>query len=218
MGTSILMGLLPFFFKYFSLKIRRLERSKESGSMKISDQCSVEFGGSDQDHVSSLLGLPQKIMRHHELPGIAQLVLHEFGHGHLFQLKKAIYLADNPDFNHLVGVAGFSEDECHLHDEDVWGNPSKAIEVLDSSSYNKEVKNFLKNSLKARGIDFHDKAEIEKFGHDLGMQQPQFLAWDMKHGNHGLLVFEYQTPSTIDVIKHKLLTHAVSLLGFCPIF
>ena len=185
--------------------------------MKTSDQRSVELGGSDHDHVHNLLGLPQKIMRHQQVHGLAQLVLHEFGHGNVFQFKKAVYLADNPDFDHLIGVAGFSSDECSLHGMDVWENPLQNIDSMESSAFNREVRSFLRNSIKARGIDFHDKTEVDRLAHDMGMQQPHFLAWDMKHGNHGLLLFEYQDGSTLNVIKHKFLSSAVALLGFCPI-
>jgi len=186
--------------------------------MKTSDQRSVELGSTDHDHVHTLLGLPQKIMRHQQVHGLAQLVLHEFGHGEVFQFKKAVYLADNPDFDHLVGVAGFSSDECHLHERDVWSNPLEAIEQMDKSAFNREVRAFLRNSIKARGIDFHNKVEVDRLAHDMGMDQPHFLAWDLKHGNHGLLLFEYQEPSNLDVLRHKFLSSAVALLGFCPIW
>lgn len=185
--------------------------------MKISDQRSVELGGTDHDHVHSLLGLPQKIMRHQQVPGLAQLVLHELGHDNIFQFKRAVYLADNPDFDHLVGVAGFSGTDCHLHGEDVWGNPVHSSEMMDESAFNKQVRAFLRKSMKARGIDIHNKAEVDSLARDMGMEQPHFLAWDMKHGNHGLLLFEYQDPATLDVVRHKLLVSAVALLGFCPI-
>ena len=88
---------------------------------------------------------------------------------------------------------------------------------MEASAFNREVRAFLRNSIKARGVDFHDKTEVDRLAHDMGMQQPHFLAWDMKHGNHGLLLFEYQDASALDVIKHKFLSSAVALLGFCPI-
>ena len=200
------------------MKLRRLDRSKESGSMKISDQHPSGFGVKEQELVHSLLALPQKIIRHHDVPGLAQLVLHELGHDGIFHLKKAVYLADNPDFDHLLGVAGFAQDECHLHEGDIWGEPCRAAELMANSSYNKNIQNFLRGSFKAKGIDFHDKSEIENLGREMGLVQPQFLAWDMKHGNHGLLLFEHDDPTAFNILKHKMLSSAAALLSLCPIF
>lgn len=185
--------------------------------MKISDQHPTGFSVKEHELVHSLLVLPQKIIRHHDVHGLAQVVLHELGHDGLFHMKKAVYLADNPDFDHLIGVAGFSKDECHLHDGDVWADPGKSAELMSASSYNQDVQRFLRGSLKAKGIDFHDKAEIESLGRDIGLSQPQFLAWDMKHGNHGLLLFEHDDPTSFDILKHKLLSNAAALLSLCPI-
>lgn len=185
--------------------------------MKTSDQRSVELAGPDQYHVHALLGLPQKIMKNQQLHGLAQLVLHEFSRPDVFQFKKAVYLADNPDFDHLIGVAGFSSDESDLNDIDVWNNPTDAIEKMDKSPFNRSVRAFLRNSIKARDIHFDNKVEVDQLAHEIGMNQPHFLTWDLKHGNHGLLLFEYQEASALDVLKQKFLSSAVALLGFCPI-
>jgi hypothetical protein len=186
--------------------------------MKPSDQNPLSLSFAQQELVHSLLSLPPKIMLHHDVSGLAQLVLHELAHDHNFKLKKAIYLADNPDFDHLLGVAGYSKDDCGLHAADVWKNPSEEIGKLHESAYSKQVRSFLQKSMKARHIDFHNKEEIEGLGKQMGLEQPQFFSWDLKHGNHGLLIFEYLDPSAIEELKHKLLSNAAALLGFCPIF
>jgi hypothetical protein len=186
--------------------------------MKISDQHPAGFGVKEQELVHSLLALPHKIIRHHNIPGLANLVLHELASDNLFHMKKAVYLADNPDFDHLIGVAGFSNDERHLYEGDLWGDVCKMAESMSGSSYNKSVQSYLRSSLRAKNIDFHNKAEIEQLGNDMGLVQPQFLAWDMKHGNHGLLLFEHDNPTSFDVLKHKMLANAVALLSLCPIF
>jgi len=186
--------------------------------MNPSDQNQSSLSLIEQELVHSLLSLPQKIIRHHGVSGLAQLVLHELAHDHNFKLKKAIYLADNPEFDHLLGVAGYSQDDCGLHAADVWQNPEKEISSINESLYSKNIKNFLQKSMKAQHLDFHNKEEIEGVGKQLGIEKPQFLSWDLKHGNHGLLIFEYADSSSLDLLRQKLFTHAAALLGFCPIF
>ncbi|MBM3894396.1 hypothetical protein FJ366_02260 [Candidatus Dependentiae bacterium] len=186
--------------------------------MKPSDQNPLSLSLAQQELVHSLLSLPPKIMLHHDISGLAQLVLHELAHDRNFKLKKAIYLADNPDFDHLVGVAGYSLEDKDLISVDMWSDPVSAIERLNESTYSKQIKAVLQQSMKARHVDLQNKEEIERLGKLMGLEKPQFFSWDLKHGNHGLFIFEYIDSSAVEDLKHKLLSNAAALLGFCPLF
>jgi len=46
---------------------------------------------------------------------------------------------------------------------------------------------------------------------------PGYYSWDMKHDNHGLLVYEKQAKTgDACLVEHAL--NGLSLLAFCPIF
>ena len=59
-------------------------------------------------HLSTL---PQKILSLHGRADLAEFVLRDLCHERCFNLKKAAFFIDNPDFNHLKGIAGFCHEE-----------------------------------------------------------------------------------------------------------
>lgn len=164
-------------------------------------------------NISRLLG---KVQKYHEVDGLADIVLHELCHDECFGLKKATYLIDNPDFNHLLGVSGFCDQDCCHHKHDMWMNPYTFKDDMKKAQFYNDVKNFLKDSLKKRDIDLANSKDITDLGKILGMKKPEFFSWDMKHGNHGLLIFE-RSNKPIDDWRSNLLSNFSALLGFCGI-
>ncbi len=163
--------------------------------------------------MEQLVALPQRILKHHEIDNLADIVLHSLSHNHCFGLKRATYLMDNPDFDHLKGVSSFTKEECSLHKDDVWQSPESFNQDMLSAEYHNKIRGYLKNSLKKKDIDLHNAQDIKDLGHDLGMENPSFHCWHMKHGNHGLLIFEKE--KQLDLWQNYLLNNFSALLSMC---
>jgi hypothetical protein len=168
----------------------------------------------DDKMVQSILQLPHKILRHHDVNDLPQLLLHELSHDSNFGLHKAAYLVDNPEFDCLKGIAGFSKDECALHRENMWDSPHDfGNDMRDAGFYN-TLKYFVQDtSVKRREVDIHNPEDLKDLGKRLGLANPSFLTWNMRHGNHGILLFE-QCQMTC-ARRRDLLHHATALLSLC---
>jgi hypothetical protein len=163
--------------------------------------------------VENLITLPQRILKHHEVDDLAHMVLHSMAHDNCFGLKRATYLIDNPDFDHLKGVASFASDECSHHKEDLWASPESFKEDMIRAPYHHSIKDFLNASLKRKDVDLHSAQEIKELGSLMGMEDPLFFSWHMKHGNHGLLIFE--RGKALDIWRNHLLNNFAALLSMC---
>ena len=137
--------------------------------------------------VDNLRRLPRKMLNLHGLDNVTEFVLHELCGKNCFNLQKAAYFIDNPDFNCLKGVVGVSSAE--LHDiEDIWTSPDAFTQQMVESPFNKQVRAFLAESHKRNGEPYEKTAQA--IAHELGLNNYGFYSWDMKHNNHGFLVCE----------------------------
>ena len=179
---------------------------------------SNNYTGGAQDLATKLSTLLHKILSFHEVDGLVQMVLHELGHKDSFNFSKAIYLVDNPDFDHLQGVAGYSYDECHFHKDNLWQAPDSFLKDMHDADYHHKIQDFLHSSLKRKDIDMNSSKEIHELGESLGLSKPEFFSWNMKYGNHGLLLFErndsIEDPDTLSW-KNSFLRNVAALLSFC---
>lgn len=178
----------------------------------------VLYDGDDGQTVGrimqTLLQLPRKILNHHDLEDLAHLVLHELGHDHHFSLDKAIYLVDNPDFDCLKGVAGYSRQECQYHQENLWEKPEEFTDNMRSAEFHNAIKNYLQNnSIKRKDVDLHNPEDLAALGQTLGLKNPSFFTWPIRHGNHGVLLFEERQPQC--QLRRDLLSHAAAMLSLC---
>jgi len=164
--------------------------------------------------VRSLVSLPHKIIKNHEVDDLAQIVLHDISHHNHLGLKKATYLIDNPDFDQLLGVAGYSEDECKFHQPDVWHESHNFSHDMRDAEFHNNMRNFLGNGLKRKDVNIHDEDDLNELGTKLGLKNPSYLTWPMRHGNHGILLFEVEQPHAA---HHKDILHsAAGFLSMCP--
>jgi len=164
--------------------------------------------------VRDLLHLPHKIQQHHDVAELAHLVLHDLSHDGHFGLNRAIYLIDNPEFNCLKGVAGFNKDECRLHQKNVWEKPHVFADDMNNAQFHKTIKGFAQDaSVCCRDVGaVRNPDDLVELGGRLGLKNPSFFVWNMRHGNHGILLFEDgQTCAR----RRDLLQHAASLLSLC---
>jgi len=164
--------------------------------------------------LQNLSSIPKRMLSLHGRENVTEFVLHDLSHESCFNLGKSAFLVNNPDFNCLKGVAGISLPEIP---QGLWTNIWEQSEMFSTymrnSPFNRKVRNFGQCSLEGAGRP--NPETIENVAHNLGIERPSYHSFDMRHGNHGLLIFEKNTQHD-DIQEHLL--EGVSLLGFCPIF
>jgi hypothetical protein len=165
--------------------------------------------------IDVVTGLPHKILRYHSLDNLSQMVLHELGHDTGFGFDRATYLVDNPDFDHLVGVAGFDRTECPLHKKNIWEHPECFCKDMESSQFNAHVRKMANASFTRQNINLNDAHDVRALGFELGIKNPDFFSWNMKHGNHGLFIFE--KTDAICLWRQGLLKNMSALLSMCSV-
>jgi hypothetical protein len=158
--------------------------------------------------------LPRKIVKLHGLNNITEFVLHDLCHPDCFNLKKAAYFVDNPDFDCLKGVAGFHHEEVYPG-EDIWFNPQSFSDHMETATFNKKVRQFHQKSEKKHNSELSEGV-ISHIASDMDFENPSYFTWDLKHDNAGLLV--YQRTTDHDAYDEKDIINGLSLLSFCPIF
>jgi hypothetical protein len=174
--------------------------------MVVTGTDSMTFGDEQYLLVDSLSQVPHKILKNYHLESLSQMVLHELGHQGCFGFNKAVYFIDNPDFDHLIGVAGFCKADCKHHKNDMWSNPDSFSGDMKCANFNNDIR---KIALKCNSFD------LRELGKSAGMKNPEFFRWDMKHGNHGILMFEQG--KELSSWNKNLLMNAAALLSLCGI-
>ncbi len=172
---------------------------------------------SNKPIIESLCKLPHHIIKNQHQDGLAQLVLHDLAHKNAFGFKRATFLIDNPDFDHLVGAAGFCDKECHLHDEDIWNTPPKFFKDMENGHYHNDIRKICEPSLRRQNVDLSDARNVKRLATCSGIENPSFLTWEMKHGNHGILLFD-TGEKPLEVSQCSLLEQAAALLSMCTFF
>src|ERR1700691_4148672 len=90
--------------------------------------------------LSCLAALPKRILSLHGEDNVTEFVLHDLCHQDCFNLNKAAYFVDNPDFNCSKGVAGFSRDEPFNECEVIWSKADAFSEHMKKSAFNQRVR------------------------------------------------------------------------------
>lgn len=164
------------------------------------------------DIVNSLRQLPKKMICLHGRDNIIEFVLHELCNKRCFNIEKAAFFIDNPDFNCMQGVAGFCQHEAH-ESEDIWNNPLLFSEHMSQANFNKKVRSFGCESHKKQGHE--EKHLTERIAKELEFKNYDFYVVDMKHDNHGFFMYEPGDEHD-DTIK-DIIRDSLYLLGFCSI-
>jgi len=160
-----------------------------------------------------LSNLPRMILLVSERNNVPEFVLHELCHPTCFNLSKAAFLVDNPDFDCMRGIVGLSRDEIDTLDSSVWESPDDFSLQMELSPFNQKVREVERSSSKRNG---HSQKElIEVVADQLDLNQPSACYWNMKHDNHGILIFE--RAALEDQSLDEFLINGVSILSFCPI-
>jgi hypothetical protein len=158
----------------------------------------------------TLTRLPLQMIKMHGTDNISEFVLHELSCKNCFNLTKAAYFVDNPAFNCLKGIAGYAQDEESSLAVPIWHEPELFSHHMKTSLFNQKVRECVQVSCK--NCTTPDEDVLRSLADTLGMNSFNYCTWQMKHDNHGYLLYE-----SCDHDKEDLLSGA-SLLSFCPIF
>ncbi len=156
--------------------------------------------------------LPRKMLLLHDHDAIAELVLHELCSERCFNLNKAVYFVDNPDFDCMKGVAGFSREEAFKEGERMWADPHAFTEYIKTAPFNQKVRNMQRSSMKLHKES--DDAIIRSLAEECAIVKPECHMWDMKHNNRGVFIYE-KSADACNVEEY--IQNGVCLLSFCPI-
>jgi len=160
-----------------------------------------------------LSGLPRMMLMLKEYDNIPEFVLHDLSCPVCFNLRKAAYFIDNPDFDYLCGIAGLCRDELNFENKDIWQSPKDFSAAMESSPFNQKVKSVERASQKRSNAS--EQELVTELASMLGLTQPSACGWNMKHDNYGLLIFE--KAAFDDTAADEYLLNGVNMLAFCPI-
>lgn len=163
--------------------------------------------------LKKLSSLPRKIIGVHGADKVADLVLHELCRPDCFNLTKAAYFVDNPDFDCFKGISGFSRQEALDDYAITWNNPDQFLSYAFELPFHKKVRQIAQQSYKKQNMS--DQAIAEKLADGLGFDSHTFCSWNMKHDNHGFFIYEKAKLDDYPIEEHLL--DALCLLSFCPI-
>ena len=164
--------------------------------------------------LNNLSHLPKKIVSLDGIENTPEFVLHELCHERCFNLSKAAFFVDNPDFDHVKGVAGFDAAAPFAGSDSIWSDPQAFSSHMQQVPFNKQVRSFSTTSIKKNGSLTAES--VERIARELGIKNPASHAWEMKYDNHGFLIYEYNGSSLQGMEEH--LNNRLYLLSFCPIF
>lgn len=162
--------------------------------------------------ISCLICLPEKMLAQHNQDNLTEFVLHDLCKKDCFNLQKAAYFVDNPDFDCFKGIAGYKQDEVSINC-DHWNTPQEFAQCMRQSPFNTNVRDIHHRSVRRNSVD--EQKLVNDIAEKLLLQNPRYYSWGMKHDNHGVFIFELN-PETESF--QQQLHKGLSLLGFCPIF
>lgn len=157
--------------------------------------------------------IPKNIIKHHGIDNMTEFLLHNLGQQDCFNFSKAAYFIDNPDFDHLKGVAGFSQDESYHPKVNHWSEAQEFSDHMKQAAFNSMVRDVCRCSIKRNKM--REEKIVQELSDELHFLNPRYVVWPIKHDNHGLLVFE-KIEEEEGIEEH--LESALQLFGFCPVF
>lgn len=160
--------------------------------------------------VSRLSSLPKRIVSIHDADHLADLVFCELCGKNCFDLRRAAYFLDNPDFDCCRGIIGFNASEVALSAAEIWENPMPVSNQVRRSPFYQKVRTMQHASVTKNNSDYL-LAEIAK---ELDIEKPQICICKARNDNHGVLIMD----QPVDTEVYEFLEHGISLLSLCPLF
>jgi hypothetical protein len=154
--------------------------------------------------------LPQHIVAAHGTANLAEFVLHELCDNDCFELRKAAFFVDNPDFDCLKGVVGIDGDRFK---QPVWKSRDAFSDHMTKAKFNNQVRSVQHaSSLRDERMWENHAAALADA---MEVQRHEWHVCPVKHGNTGMVIFE---PTSSWREHSDLLARGVALLALCPIF
>jgi hypothetical protein len=166
----------------------------------------------EQEVLLCVTNLPEQLVKYHGQENMLELLLHSMSQKSCFNFSKAAYFIDNPDFDHLKGVAGFHNPEAY--NQDHWKDTQIFSDHMKRAPFNNQVREVMRTSIKKN--NHLEKEVVKELSQELAFTDPHYLSWPVKYNNHGLLLFETD-PEDHEALKEHL-ESGVHLFGFCPVF
>ena len=85
---------------------------------------------------------------------------------------------------------------------------------MQESDFNQKIRKFCVKSAQRNKKSYDDV--VADIANDIGIKDPSYFAWDMKHDNKGLLLYEKNGMDAELFEDHFL--NSLYLLNFCPVF
>lgn len=161
--------------------------------------------------LQQLCHLPKQILRFHEEANTSEFVLHDLCGKNCFDIQKAAYFVDNPDFNCIKGVAGYNKPEAYVPERSIWNEVDRFSTHMEGSPFNQKVKHVeLCSVIK----DLRPDEELmDDIAHSLDFNNFGYCTWHSKYDNHGFLL--YEKPTDGDDLYFE---EGGCLLGLCSVF
>jgi hypothetical protein len=159
--------------------------------------------------------IPRKMVALHGRDNVAAFVLYDLCHENGFNLVRAAYLVDNPDFNCLKGVAGIHRDEKHIHGNgtDFWQDPDLYTKLAADSLFNRRTREIEQESIERNGSQ--EKKAIAALAHQLDFKNPEYYSWKMRHDNKGFFIFDRVNGELKELDEH--MNDCIHFFSYCPI-
>lgn len=161
-----------------------------------------------------LSALPRRMVQLQGVENLTEFVFHDLCNKDCFNFDRAAFFVDNPDFDCTKGVAGFNREQAFQAKDTIWCDVPSFTDHMRSSPFNKQVRSLMLCSLRKNERNEQDLAK--DLAHDLGFTNYAYCTWDMRHHNHGFLV--YERADECDVATQELILDGLSVLSFCPVF
>lgn len=154
--------------------------------------------------------LPKRILSLQETDHAPEFILHSLCKEDCFNVYRAAFFIDNPDFNFFKGIAGFNKAEPHAESHHMWEDPDAFTTYLERSPFNKLVRGFVRERIQSgQEKEFHGF-----LAETLGYETPIMHMWNLKHENRGILVFEHEED---EGWEEEPFLNSLHLLSFCPV-
>lgn len=157
--------------------------------------------------------MSRNLISNHHRENLSEFFLHDLCSQDVFDISKAAYLVNNPDFVCLKGVAGYDKNKSFTSGNN-WDLPQDFTQHMKESDFNNKVRALYQSSLNIDGLVV-DQKELHRLADYFEIENPAYQVWDMKHANHGLLIF--QKPSHENG-KHEYLPQFAPMFSFCSVF
>ena len=161
-----------------------------------------------------MLCVPRQMTNVHEVYSAHEFLIHHVADKHCFNVSKAAYFIDNPDFDIVCGMAGFHQNESYSGNNH-WNEPEDFMRHMGICSFNKAVKNITLPSIARNKKDVVDF--VKDISDELSIESPLYISVPVKHQNNGLLIFE-----TNNIQEHRQLEEYIvagaHFFSLCPVF